>query len=182
MTIVLGLDLALIRTGAAIVGDHVNDYVRSFVVPSPPWTRARPRMALGERYTWFRDEIYQSCRDVMDMARPGEEVIVVVEDLVESFQIRKLGPVRGIAEQVIWEVCRVDPRLVSNMSVKVLATGDGNADKMDMVFAAKVTLGIGVANDDEADALWIADFGARANGMQRPDLPSSHLRALDTLG
>jgi crossover junction endodeoxyribonuclease RuvC len=71
--------------------------------------------------------------------------------------------------------------VVPPSSLKVYATGNGNADK-DAVLAAVVLRYQGlvtVVNNDIADALIIAAIGARQIGAPlEASLPATHLRAM----
>ena len=50
-----------------------------------------------------------------------------------------------------------------------------------MLVEAVKRLGYDGYDDNEADALWLADLGARLDGFDRPALPAGHLKALDKL-
>jgi hypothetical protein len=69
--------------------------------------------------------------------------------------------------------------VVDPSTLKVYATGKGNAGKDDMLAAAIRRLGWAGSGNDEADAAWLAAFGADLLGAPLVDLPQSHRRALD---
>ena len=48
-------------------------------------------------------------------------------------------------------------------TLKKHATGDGRAQKIDMIYAAKKT-GLDVSDSDRADALWCGDYGVKLYG------------------
>lgn len=53
-------------------------------------------------------------------------------------------------------------------TIKIRATGKGNASKDEMIEAAKTLLKIVPTNDDEADALWILLLMLEAEGLSWP--------------
>jgi hypothetical protein len=64
-------------------------------------------------------------------------------------------------------------------SLKVFATGSGNADKTAMVVAARDRLGYDGTQSDEADSLWLRELGLHVIGHPSVKLPATHLRALE---
>lgn len=64
-------------------------------------------------------------------------------------------------------------------SLKVLATGRGNANKDMMLAAAIRRLGYEGADHNEADSCWLRIAGMELLGAPVVVLPQSHLRALD---
>jgi crossover junction endodeoxyribonuclease RuvC len=64
-------------------------------------------------------------------------------------------------------------------SLKMFATGRGNANKSEVVVAAVQRLGLTPKDDNQADAAWLEEFGHHLLGKPRTDLPQLHLRALD---
>lgn len=61
------------------------------------------------------------------------------------------------------------------------ATGKGGAAKAQVLAEAIRRLDYQGHDHNEADALWLADMGARLHGYNRPALPGAHLKALDRL-
>lgn len=70
---------------------------------------------------------------------------------------------------------------INASTLKMHATGNGSAKKAQVLAEAVRRLGYTGHDDNEADALWLADLGARLHGYNRPQLPATHLRALDKL-
>jgi Holliday junction resolvasome RuvABC endonuclease subunit len=64
-------------------------------------------------------------------------------------------------------------------TLKVLATGRGNANKDMMLAAAIRRLGYQGADHNEADSMWLRAAGMELLGAPVVVLPQSHLRALD---
>jgi Holliday junction resolvasome RuvABC endonuclease subunit len=86
----------------------------------------------------------------------------------------------GIVRQYLWHagVAYLD---VAIGTLKVYATGDGHAKKLDMIRAAEKRLGYEGDSDDEADALWLRALGWGLLGVPLVELPKTHTRALDKL-
>jgi Holliday junction resolvasome RuvABC endonuclease subunit len=49
--------------------------------------------------------------------------------------------------------------MVNPTTLKVYATGGGRSDKAEMTTAARAQFGVRIANDNEADALWLLRMG-----------------------
>lgn len=68
---------------------------------------------------------------------------------------------------------------VAPSTLKVFATGNGRADKFDVILAARERLGYEGKSDDEADALWLEQIGHHLLGDGHAvKLPKTHTRAL----
>lgn len=69
---------------------------------------------------------------------------------------------------------------VNGSTLKVYATGSGDASKQDMIDALPEPVRSMVANDDEADAWWLADMGRAAGGDMElwTTLPAHQINAL----
>lgn len=167
----LGLDLSLTATGWAIIqhlgtrqttgtfGDDTDDHIS-----------LRLRRWAGE------------LNSIIPYARP---LHIVVEDLPRS--VKHGGPALGMVHAMFWKtlaercihydaVTTVPPG-----TLKMYATGKGNASKSLVLVEAVKRLGYDGHDDNEADALWLADLGARIHGYDRPALPATHLKALDKI-
>lgn len=166
---IVSFDLSLTSTGwAELHRSHADGPHWGTVVP-PPAAKA----PMGERLECILNTIHERCRN-------GCELVVIEAPVVRSSAAVAIGRVHGVALLVLYRlgipVIEVPPA-----SVKMLATGKGNAGKDDVRGAARSRLGYTGESDDEADALWLADAGARLLGWDRPDLPQTHLRALAKL-
>lgn len=171
MTVVIGFDLALVETGWAAIDTTTHEQQHWGT-----WKAPTPRHPLGERLCHIANQIEAI---VLGFWRaPGATPNVFFEGAVgASFQVLKLAPVHGVFHETMWRLGIV-PVEVAPTTIKVLATGEGTADKLDMVQAARTRLGYTGMNDNESDALWLCDFGARILGHDRPLLPPNQLRAL----
>ncbi|MEV7264674.1 crossover junction endodeoxyribonuclease RuvC [Micromonospora aurantiaca] len=76
----------------------------------------------------------------------------------------ELAALAGVIEEALY-VRGVRIVVVQPTQVKQFATGSGTADKDDMVAAAREQLGVQVANDNEADGLWLAAMGLHRYGQ-----------------
>lgn len=63
-------------------------------------------------------------------------------------------------------------------TLKMFATGSGNAGKGLVLVDAVKRLGYSGSSDDEADALWLRELGLYLVGDERLGLPKTHTRAL----
>ena len=72
--------------------------------------------------------------------------------------------------------------LIPAKTLKVYATGNGNADKTAMVVAARERLGYDGLENNEADALWLRAIAMELLGQPVIKLPRTHTRALDKIG
>lgn len=179
--IIIGLDLALNHCGWATINTDANFYGREWGVWKNPFGKAS--FPLGQRLCYIREQL-ESLIATSDAAAYGH-IVVWKEGIVRHFKVIQLGAVHGVADEICWEFGIV-PREVAPDSIKVLATNNGHASKPEMVAAAVNYLGYKPfeippykdADFDAADALWVADFGARIMGYDRPPLPVDHLRAL----
>lgn len=70
---------------------------------------------------------------------------------------------------------------VPPMSLKLFATGRGNAKKEDVLAAAIRRLGYQGSSNDETDALWLRAMALHFYGVEAVDLPKPHYKALDKI-
>lgn len=164
---ILGLDLSLSSTGWAIL--HPDGRTATGLIT--------PDGDLTCRLV--------SIRAALDdhLAHPAVEMIVI-EDLIRNprFGGTALGMVHAVCRLAIYDAYyrRVCPRVlyVPPATLKTLATGKGGAGKAEVLASAIRRLGYDGHSDDCSDAAWLADYGARLLGWDRPALPATHLRAL----
>jgi crossover junction endodeoxyribonuclease RuvC len=101
---------------------------------------------------------------------PGEDAVQTAMDLAE---------LRGVINHGIYSarLAKVD---VHPSTLKVYATGNGRANKAAMKAAALGRLGTHthVANDDEADALWLAAIALDHYGRPLCGMPAKHRAAV----
>lgn len=155
---IVGLDLSLKRTGiAAATGAE---------------SLAPPEQLLGfARMRWIRARV----RDWTDGAD-----LVVVEAPAYSSNKAHAKATAGLWHVVMISVDARGTRWVDVMANtnKKYATGNGRAEKAEMLIAALKRLPIDVANDDEADAAWLCAFGHDLLGQPLVELPARNREAL----
>ena len=112
--------------------------------------------------------------------RPPRPDLVVLEDYSLGSPGRialiRLGEIGGVTRMRLFEL-DVAFHLVRPSSLKLFATGKGNADKAAMVERAIVLGARGNVNDDEADAFHLRRMGRAAHGLEGA-LQSHELDAL----
>lgn len=156
---VVGIDLSLTSTGVA----RLADGARCFTIPT------KPELALGMRLELIKNGIWGAVADAD---------LVVVEDVVATARNgATVAMVQGLIRWMLWRD-HVPHTFVPPATLKVFATGRGNADKGAMIAEACRRLDYQGTSGDEADALWLAHLGAHLLGRPAVDLPQTHLRAL----
>jgi crossover junction endodeoxyribonuclease RuvC len=155
---VFGLDPSLARTGLAL--------------PDGRTVSIRPRAGANDPLR----RLHQVLTAIAVEFRrwPDAELLVIEGYMLHgpssgTTRIR-LGELGGAIRLHAW-TCGLDIVEVPPSSLKLAATGNGNASKDDMV-AAAVAAGATPRNDDEADAWHLRALGRRALAGD-PDLPPS---------
>lgn len=168
---ILGLDLSLTATGWATIADDGFN-VGTFGDDTADHISLRLR-----RWAGYLINVLP--------AGQWDNIHIVIEDLPRA--VKHGGPALGMVHAMFWKTLaeRSIPyefvTTVPPTTLKQYATGKGNASKSLVLVEAVKRLGYDGHDDNEADALWLADMGARLHGYQRPQLPATHLRALDKL-
>jgi crossover junction endodeoxyribonuclease RuvC len=161
MTTIYGLDLSLTQTGWA----------------SPTRTGTyKPRGITGtERLNWIRNRIID-----MITCHPGGQPHVVIEGYAYGarHQAHQIGELGGAVRLALFD--RDIPFTeVSPSTLKKLATGKGNSNKYGVMAAATKRLGYEGTNDNEADALWLRQYGLHLFGLPGAvKLPKAHMDAM----
>lgn len=174
MTVVLGLDLSLTRTGIARItaGDVPTWWTGSIKSAGEKGATLRDRHARMSRLAFsIRGEVIDS--------RPSLVVI-------EGPALARVGGSNHDRSGLWWLV--VEPLMTAQVPVAVCppksrakyVTGNGNAGKDEVLLAAASRYPhAGISNNDEADALVLAAMGARHLGEPvESSLPKTHLAAL----
>lgn len=141
---IVALDLSLTSTGWAKT-DIVIDGAFGTLVPRKPFDRGMARLA------WIRSQIIWLTR--------GAD-LVVIEGYAfgaKGAAVFSLGELGGAIRLALYDfgIPYVD---VSPSSLKMFATGKGNAPKDDVFAAAIRKLDYAGTSHDEADALWLLEM------------------------
>lgn len=172
---VIGVDLALGTTGIAMHTGGAEQIVTASTMRPPVRWRA------------IRAGILDACQAAHD-ASSGPPV-VVLEDLPSARlagagkSVGQLGMVHGVVRLALDDlVQRLELAavvLVQPASMKRYATGNGNANKQQVLVEAVKRLDYQGADDNEADALWLRQMGL-AHYMPEASVkvPVKHLEAL----
>lgn len=155
-TVVLGIDPAK-RTGFALMRGKRLLLSGSFSMPTKKKDEQRP----GWRFREFRASMFVELSRCCNVAYPDVIAIEWANNMRSGVAMAMHGWVRY--ELLAWADSHgVAVTTVNPTDVKVHATGDGNATKTDMMKAAAEKFRIEFGDNDEADAVWIADY-ARKN-------------------
>ncbi len=146
MTVVLGIDLALRRTGIALVDYDSGELAHHAIIETAP------AVELSERLDLIADAILA----VVDEWTPIEIGIEQPIAYRSGTTTLRLGMAHGAVRLALWRRC-IAPAEYAPSAVKAHACGRGNADKAVMVARAQSRWGV-VLSDDEADAAWVADL------------------------
>lgn len=140
MTVLMGVDPSLAGTGWCVLdtgdGDHVTGWI--------------PTVA-GHARGWRLSIIATQIRKVHRKYTPEH---VAVEDIAWGSQ--SVGSACMVRAAVEIGLLDVPVEVVNPTGLKRWATGDGAADKSQMVAAARIHVGYRGRNDNEADACLIA--------------------------
>lgn len=168
---VAALDLSLTGTGYSFSGPDDDEYTGTITPPA----KLRGGARLDHIITVIDTVAFRLWGDL-----PPTHVIV--EDLpIHAKSAGLTAQVHGAFH--FWSGRRGWPvaMLVPPATLKTYATGKGNADKVQMVVAARDRLGYEGTNDNEADAMWLNALAYHLAGQPIVDLPRTHLRALAKL-
>lgn len=148
---VLGFDASLTSSGFAyntIYGGLVTGTIK------PPKLRGTRRLA------WIRHEVYELLHTALPNKLTEPPALFVIEDYAmgakgRTFDIGELG---GIVKLEAWTY-KVNILRVPPSSLKMFATGKGNADKNQVMLAVETIWGKDIAQNDEADAFVLLQMG-----------------------
>jgi Holliday junction resolvasome RuvABC endonuclease subunit len=163
---IIGLDISIRATGVAFDGGIAG------------LTTIRPRSKGDDRLV----EITQAVLAVLLPHDPATG-LVVLEDLPTGLRNAAAGSLGMVHGAVRAELIRLGApyTTVPPATLKVYATGRGNAQKPDMRMELYKRAGLDVADDNQVDAWWLRALGLDLLGRPALDLPKMHRRALDKL-
>lgn len=147
---IAAFDLSLTATGYALASDGI-------VTTGTIATVTRRGL---DRLRWIRDQ-------VLDAAAGADLVALEGYAFARANQAHQLGELGGVVRLALYErrVVVVD---VPPASLKLFATGKGNAKKEDMLGAAIRRLGYARNDHNEADALWLLRMAQCGAGLEIP--------------
>lgn len=160
---VVGLDLSLTATGVA--------------TSDGSWIVKPGKLRGPERLATIRDFVAAA---VLDEPVPVDLVVIEGYAYGRNNNREILGELGGVIRLLLWEndVRYLD---VPPSTLKMYATGKGNAGKTEVVIAARERLGYSGHDDNEADAMWLYALGCDLLGQPLVKLPQTHRRALEKL-
>ena len=149
---ILGLDPGSL-TGVALLNEHTPEKVTTWrPFPDLPCTDANV-------FTQFRDQL------ITTIGRYSPDAVAYEE--VAAHKGTRAAHIYGGLRAMILVVCQekgVECLPCPVGTVKKHATGKGNVGKDAMLLAAERKWPRRATNNDEADALWIADYAAKELG------------------
>lgn len=168
---VLALDLSLTSTGYA--HRHGHGTLKPRVRPEGRWVD----LTGPARLSWIRDEI-------LHLEHEHDVHLVAMEGYSfnsRASQAHSLGELGGVVRCALHDagIRWID---IPPTSIKKYACGKGNADKLDVILAARDRLAYDGKSNDEADALWLHAMICDAVGHPTVTVPSSHRAALSSRG
>ena len=183
---VLGLDLSLNSTGYAYRSDLVGR------LPTITTGRIKPGKRRGpERLHFNRQQLGQAVNDAerrfdRERAEPIRLTLAVIEDYAMGYggnrhpgRTFSIGEWGGVARLYLYDQ-GIPMLYVSPSSLKMFATGNGNAEKPQVIQAIAELWEYDVPNDDEADAFVLMMLGeAYLSKRKRRRYGPDRLRALD---
>lgn len=116
--------------------------------------------------TDWGDQRLTYIRDVIRAHAMGADMAVIEDKVHASFSAGPLGMVQGVIRTELMDQ-GIPYALVSAKTLKKYATDNGNADKKDMMAAARRRAGLIIKDDNQCDAWWL-----RTAGCDWYDLPT----------
>jgi len=163
---VMGVDPSLTATGVVVSGREPETIKAS-----------TPKTGYD---TYLRLISIRDC--LMDRVRELDQPVLVIENYshASKFQAHQLGELGGVIRTRLLEE-GVPFYLISPNTLKMLATGKGNASKEAVGYEAVKRFEATPSDNNQADALWLWELGNHLIGQPTVDLPKSHVRALEGL-
>ncbi len=129
------------------------------------------------RGDWRLCDIYWA----VNSAIGGGPQLAVVEDIPMNAMAAGITAQANAVAKLALMHCGVPILKVAPATLKVFATGKGNATKPDMRMAWYQRTGADVSDDNQVDAAWLRQLGLAMVGESTLGLSATHLRALDKL-
>jgi hypothetical protein len=167
--IVVAFDLSLTSTGVA---DRNGT------------RRIIPKSTGCERLAEIRDAVlfasHKGRWGVNAPSDPPDLVVIEGYSYASGNKAHDVGEMGGVVRLALYEA-GIPFEVVSPATIKMFATGKGNASKDDVLLAAVRRLGYEGGSKDEADALWLYALTMHALGAPIATVPAAHLKALKAL-
>lgn len=182
MLSILGLDPSLNAFGLAaydptVTGQtpHDSRYITAYTFKSDT------RLDMNDPARW--EQLIAQVRPYY-ARRDGVHVIAVVEKLFPTVKGNSHDALVSLRSALLHDMYLTGATFahVQQATLKVFATGSGNASKKEVLNATRETYGhlLNVGNDNEADALQLLAMGMYRYLLPLASLPMTHTRALDT--
>jgi len=151
MTVVLGLDTNSHSTGFALFN---NQKLKEYGIIAIPKKWSMPRRLLS---------FFHQLELLVDRVNPDHIVIEDLKYLRNKNSTNTLAAFLGVARMISYDRIGTDAILVGPTSVKMIATGSGRAEKIDVIKAANKQFKIKLSDtqDDIADAIFVGVCGLK---------------------
>jgi Holliday junction resolvasome RuvABC endonuclease subunit len=134
---IMGLDLSLNATGVCLPDGRV--------------------MTIKCKAAWGDNRLCV-IRDTVRRFLPKTDLVVIEDKVHTSYAAATLGMVQGVVRTELMDQ-GVPYAMVPVKTIKKYATGNGNADKADMLAAAKRRAGLIFKDDNQCDSWWARQCG-----------------------
>jgi crossover junction endodeoxyribonuclease RuvC len=178
--IITGLDLSLTGTGSAVI---IPEMWRAHWVQNVETIRSKGSTAdsLAQRYDRLRNLAERIVETIPDEGFPAVAIETPAHNQTSGHHHDRSGLWWLVVDRIEQWAMKVDIYEVSTTQVKKYATGKGNASKMEVMAAAiKRYPQFNISNDNEADAVVLAAFLARALGQPiEESLPAVQIEVVE---
>lgn len=159
MSAVVGVDPSIASTGVFGITEHSQLFKR---VQSKPADQT-----LAERLGRMRAQAIETVRAVSASVAPLEPVLIVIEGPAFGSNNAQTHALAGFWWLLVHGLAKLAPiAVVQPPTLKKFATGNGRAGKDEMLAAAiEAFPGLGIKNNDVADAAALAGMGALRVGI-----------------
>lgn len=167
MTRYIGIDYSTTATGIAIIdGDHWQTFT----------LRSKPK---GDTLSAYYERIQDLCHDIIAAVDMRLGDVIAIEGIAfagRGSSVDRLHYAWHRTVEFLTRLQKTDLVIVTTNQVKQLATGKGNAQKDEVLLATERRVPQAqAANNDEADAVWIAVGASILAGSPAVDLPAAHM-------
>lgn len=165
---IVAFDLSLTETGVAYAN---GGFPRQTTLVPPKGLKGM------ERLDWIRRQVLLQAKDADHVLLEG----YAFGSARGTSQMHSQGELGGVVRYALWRSLPTRYIDVPPATLKLFATGKGNARKEDVLAAAIRRLGYEGSNHNEADARWLLEIGFHLLDRPTAQLPATHLKALEKL-